>query len=338
MKTALITGITGQDGSYLAEFLLNKGYKVHGIIRRSSSFNTQRIDHIYEDHQHVKGARFCLHFGNLLDGTRLAGLLREIRPDEVYNIASQSHVRVSFDEPIYTVKVNALGVIRLLEAIRTVKSDTKFYQASSSEMFGQVQEVPQTETTPFHPRSPYGCAKVYAYWQTINYREAYNMFACNGILFNHESPRRGETFLSRKITRAATRIKEGLQDKLYLGYLNARRDWGFAGDYVEAMWCILQQDKPDDFVIATGQMHTVREFLEGVFAYLDLEWEKYVVIDPNYLRPARVEQLQGDASKARRLLGWESKTTFEQLIEMMVQSDWELARREKATKAIVGAA
>ena len=327
-KKALITGITGQDGSYLAELLLNKGYEVHGIIRRSSSFNTQRIDHLYSDPHHPN-AQLFLHYGDLIDGTGMREILTRVQPDEVYNLGAQSHVRVSFDQPVYTVQADAVGTIRLLEAIRDTGLDTRFYQASSSEMYGKVAETPQKETTPFHPRSPYGCAKVYSYWQTVNYRESYGLFACNGILFNHESPRRGETFVTRKITRAATRIKEGLQKKLYLGNLDAKRDWGFAGDFVEAMWLILQQDKPDDFVIATGQTHSIREFLTLAFEQLDLEWKDYVEIDKRYFRPAEVDLLLGDASKARKVLDWETKVSFEQLVTMMIETDWKLAKQEK---------
>src|ERR1051326_2860641 len=289
-RTALITGITGQDGSYLAEFLLNKGYIVHGIVRRSSSFNSARIEHLYKD-LHDPEARLFLHYGDLIDGTGLREILTRVQPDEVYNLGAQSHVRVSFDQPVYTVQTDALGTINLLEAIRDTGLPTRFYQASSSEMYGKVVETPQSEKTPFYPRSPYACAKVYSHWQTVNYRESYNMFTCNGILFNHESPRRGETFVTRKITRAATRIKEGLQDRLFLGNLEAKRDWGFAGDYVEAMWLMLQQDKPDDFVIATGETYSVRQFLEEVFGLLDLDWQKYVVVDPRYFRPAEVDLL-----------------------------------------------
>jgi len=327
-KRALITGITGQDGSYLAELLLAKGYEVHGIIRRSSTFNTTRIDHLYKDF-HEKDVRMFLYHGDLTDGMGLREILTRVKPEEVYNLAAQSHVRVSFDQPVYTATVDALGTIMLLEAIRDTGLSVRYYQASSSEMFGKVAETPQNETTPFHPRSPYGCAKVYAFWQTINYRESYNMFACNGILFNHESPRRGETFVTRKITRAATRIKEGLQEKLYLGNLDAKRDWGFAGDYVEAMWLMLQQDKPDDYVIATGQTHSVREFLDEVFGYLELDWEKYVRIDPRYFRPAEVDILLGDPSKAKKMLGWKPKVGLKELAKMMVEHDWTLAKEER---------
>ena len=328
MKKALITGITGQDGSYLAELLVAKGYEVHGLIRRSSSFNTQRIEHLYHD-PHENGVALKLHYGDLTDGTGLRETLTRVQPDEVYNLAAQSHVRVSFDQPVYTVTVDALGTMMLLEAIRDTGMDVRFYQASSSEMFGKVAEVPQSETTPFHPRSPYGCGKLYAFWQTVNYRESYGMFCCNGILFNHESPRRGETFVTRKITRAATRIREGLQDKLYLGNLDAKRDWGFAGDYVEAMWLMLQQDAPDDFVIATGETHSVRELLDLVFDRVELDWHKHVEEDPRYLRPAEVDILQGDASKARRVLGWEPKVGFRELVAMITDADRDLAREER---------
>jgi len=327
-KKALITGITGQDGSYLAEFLLEKGYEVHGLIRRSSSFNTGRINHLYSD-PHEPQARLRLYYADLTDGARLRELLAQIKPDDVYHLGAQSHVRVSFDEPVYTAQVDAIGTVRLLEAVRDTGLQVRFYQASSSEMFGQAAEVPQKETTAFHPRSPYACAKVYSFYQTINYRESYNMFCCNGMLFNHESPRRGETFVTRKITRSATRIKEGLQEKLYLGNLEARRDWGFAGDYVEAMWLMLQQDRPDDYVIATGQMHSVREFLELAFDRVQLNYTKYVEIDPRYCRPAEVDVLCGDASKARQVLGWEPKVGFEELVAMMIDADMELARKER---------
>jgi len=327
MKKALITGITGQDGSYLAELLLKKDYQVWGIIRRSSSFHTSRIDHLYKD-LHEK-PQLRLVYGDLTDGGNLSTVMNDIKPDEVYNLGAQSHVRVSFDTPIYTVNTDALGTLRLLEAIRGMKTPAKFYQASSSEMYGKVVETPQTEKTPFYPRSPYGCAKAYAFWQTVNYREAYGLFACNGILFNHESPRRGETFVTRKITRAATRIKLGLQDKLYLGNLDAKRDWGFAGDYVETMWLMLQQEKADDYVIATGETHSVREFLSEVFGYLELDLEKHVEFDPRYLRPSEVDRLQGDPSKAKRLLKWQPKVGFKDLVVMMVNADWELAKKER---------
>ncbi len=330
-KKALITGITGQDGSYLTELLLEKGYEVHGIVRRSSSFNTDRIEHLYVD-RHDPAARLFLHFGDLVDGTGLREILTRVQPDEIYNLGAQSHVRVSFDQPVYTVQCDALGTMNLLEAIRDTGLPTKFYQASSSEMYGKVVETPQKETTPFHPRSPYACAKVYSYWQTVNYREAYGMFAVNGILFNHESPRRGETFVTRKITRAAARIKEGLQDKLYLGNLDAKRDWGFAGDYVEAMWLMLQAPKPDDYVIATGETHSVREFLDEVFGHLGLDWQKYVSVDPKYFRPAEVDLLLGDATRARNELGWEPKVTFKALAKLMTESDLRIARREKVVQ------
>jgi GDPmannose 4,6-dehydratase len=330
MKKALVTGVTGQDGSYLAELLLKKDYQVWGIIRRSSSFHTGRIDHLYKDpHQHP---RLRLVYGDLTDGSNLSTIMNDIKPDEVYNLGAQSHVRVSFDTPIYTVDTDALGTLRLLEAIRSSDEPAKFYQASSSEMYGEVVETPQTEKTPFYPRSPYGCAKAYSFWQTVNYREAYGLFACNGILFNHESPRRGETFVTRKITRAATRIKLGLQDKLYLGNLDAKRDWGFAGDYVEVMWLMLQQEKADDYVIATGETHSVKEFLDEVFSYLDLDWKKYVEIDQRYLRPTEVDFLQGDSSKARKVLKWEPKVTFKGLAKMMADADMKIAKREKIIK------
>ena len=323
MKKALITGITGQDGSYLAELLLDKGYEVHGTIRRASSFNTARIDHLYTD-PHINGVRLFLHYGDIADSTNLIKLLYRIQPDEIYHLAAQSHVRVSFDIPEYTGDVTGLGTIRILEAIRETGLKSKFYQASSSEMFGKVRETPQTELTPFYPRSPYGAAKVYAYWATVNYREAYGMFAANGILFNHESPRRGETFVTRKITRAVARIKANLQDKLYLGNLDAKRDWGYAKEYVEAMWLMLQQDKPDDYVIATGETHSVSEFLAEAFSYADLDWRDYVEMDSKYLRPSEVELLVGDASKARNVLGWEPKVAFKDLVRLMVDADMSL--------------
>ena len=323
----MITGITGQDGSYLAELLLKKGYRVWGLVRRSSSFHTGRIEHLYKD-PHEK-PKLRLIYGDLTDGGSLSNIINDVKPDEVYNLGAQSHVRVSFDTPIYTVNTDALGTLRLLEAIRSSSKPPKFYQASSSEMYGKVAEMPQTEKTQFYPRSPYGCAKVYSFWQTVNYREAYGLFACNGILFNHESPRRGETFVTRKITRAATRIKLGLQEKLYLGNLDAKRDWGFAGDFVEAMWLVLQQDKPDDYVIATGEMHSVREFLDEVFGHLDMDWQKYVEIDPRYFRPTEVDILLGDSSKARKVLNWQPKVTFKALAKMMTDADMEMARREK---------
>lgn len=329
MKKALITGITGQDGSYLAELLLAKEYEVHGIIRRASTFNTGRIDHLYKD-PHVNGVHLSLHYGDIADSTNLIKLLYRIQPDEVYHLAAQSHVRVSFDIPEYTGDVTALGTIRILEAIRETGSKAKFYQASSSEMFGKVQEVPQRETTPFYPRSPYGVAKVYAHWATVNYRESYGIFACSGILFNHESPRRGETFVTRKITRAVAQIKAGLQDKLFLGNLDAKRDWGYAKEYVEAMWLMLQQDAPDDFVIATGQTHSVEEFLEEAFAHVDLDWRRYVELDEKYLRPAEVDLLIGDASKAKRILGWEPNITFSGLVSLMVDADMQALNTESA--------
>ncbi len=330
MKKALITGITGQDGSYLAELLLEKGYDIWGIIRRSSSFHTGRIDHLYTDPH--EQPRLRLVYGDLTDGGSLSMILNNIKPDEVYNLGAQSHVRVSFDTPIYTVNVDALGTLRLLEAIRAMEKPAKFYQASSSEMYGKAVENPQTEKTPFYPRSPYGCAKVYSFWQTVNYREAYGLFAANGILFNHESPRRGETFVTRKITRAATRIKCGLQDKLYLGNMDAKRDWGFAGDYVEAMWLMLQQDMPDDYVIATGESHSVREFVEEVFSYLDLDWQKYVEIDARYFRPTEVDFLQGDPAKAKKLLYWKPRVTFKELAKLMADADMKIAECEKLIK------
>jgi GDPmannose 4,6-dehydratase len=335
MKKALITGITGQDGSYLAELLLSKGYEVHGIVRRASSFNTGRIDHIYQD-PHLQGARLKLHYGDLNDGNCLSNLMSEVQPDEVYNLAAQSHVRVSFDMPVYTVDTDALGSLKLLEAVRVHEMQSgrkvRYYQASSSEMFGMVQEVPQRETTPFYPRSPYGCAKVFGHWITVNYRESFGMHASCGILFNHESPRRGETFVTRKITRAVGRIKLGMQQKLYLGNLDALRDWGFAGDYVEAMWLMLQQDTPDDYVISTGKMISVREFCQLAFGHVGLDYNDFVAIDPRYFRPAEVEQLLGDCTKAKAKLGWEPKTSVEQLAAMMVEHDLELARREKTLR------
>jgi GDPmannose 4,6-dehydratase len=328
-RNALITGITGQDGSYLAELLLSKGYHVHGIIRRSSLFNTDRIDHLYVD-PHSQ-SQLHLHYGDLSDAGALRNVLDEVQPDEVYNLGAQSHVRVSFDQPEYTVDVVGVGVIRLLEAIRSYMKHSgkkiRFYQAGSSEMFGSAKPR-QHEGTRFEPRSPYACAKVYAHYQVINHRESYGLFACNGILFNHESPRRGETFVTRKITRAATRIKVGLQDKLFLGNLDARRDWGFAGDYVEAMWRMLQQDTPDDYAVATGESITIRDFLGLTFGRLDLDWQKYVEIDPRYFRPAEVDHLEGDASKGRRILGWEPKTDIRALAAMMVDSDLRLAQKE----------
>jgi GDPmannose 4,6-dehydratase len=330
MKTALITGITGQDGSYLAEFLLDKGYAVHGLIRRSSTFNTDRIEHLYKD-VHDPSARLHLHYGDLSVSGQLTDLLHTIQPEEIYHLGAQSHVRVSFDMPEYTGDVTGLGTLRLLEAIRKTGIKTRFYQASSSEMFGAAPP-PQSEDTPFQPQSPYAAAKVYAYYVVKNYREAYGLFVCNGILFNHESPRRGETFVTRKITRAATRIKLGLQQKLYLGNLDAKRDWGFAGDYVEAMWLMLQHEKPDDYVIALGETHSVREFLEKVFQKLALDYQKYVEIDSRYFRPTDVNILLGDAAKARRTLGWEPKVGFDELVDMMVEADMELASKEKTLR------
>ena len=335
MKKALITGITGQDGSYLAELLLKKGYEVHGVIRRSSSFNTGRIYHLHQDH-HDHGSRMILHYGDLSDAVQMVKLLHELQPDEIYNLGAQSHVKVSFDIPEYTGDVDGLGALRILESIREtgLLKKTRFYQASSSEMFGKVQEVPQTEKTPFWPRSPYGCAKVYAYWLTVNYRESYNLHASNGILFNHESPRRGETFVTRKITRAATRIKMGLQDKLYLGNLDAKRDRGFAGEYVEMMWLMLQQEQPDDYVVATNETHSVREFCQEAFGLLGLDWERHVVIDPRYERPAEVELLIGNPEKARKQLGWEPKVRFKELVKIMIDADLELATHEAQVKSL----
>ena len=327
MKKALVTGITGQDGSYLAELLLGKGYEVHGIIRRASTFNTERIDHLYQD-PHIRGVRLFLHYGDIADSTNLIKLLYRIQPDEIYHLGAQSHVRVSFDIPEYTGDVTGLGTVRILEAIRETGLRTKFYQASSSEMYGKVQEVPQRELTPFYPRSPYGAAKVYSYWLTVNYRESYGLFACNGILFNHESPRRGETFVTRKITRAAARIKTGLEDKIYLGNIDAKRDWGYAKEYVEAMWLMLQQDEPDDYVIATGETHSVRELLQEAFSYAGLDWHKHVEIDKRYYRPAEVDLLIGDAAKAKQKLGWEAKTKFRDLVRLMVDADMETARKQ----------
>ena len=346
MKKALITGISGQDGSYLAEFLLEKGYEVHGIKRRASSFNTERIDHLYQD-LHNKGVKFKLHYGDLTDSTNVIRLVKEIEPDEIYNLGAQSHVRVSFDVPEYTAQSDAVGALRILEAVRLLgmEKKVKIYQASTSELYGKVQEIPQKETTPFYPRSPYAAAKLYAFWIFKNYREGYDMFACNGILFNHESPRRGETFVTRKITRAVCRIKLGLQETLFLGNIDAKRDWGFAGDYVEAMWMMLQQEKPDDFVIATGETHTVREFVEKAFAELDIKikWEgsgvdetgidadtgKVLVrIDPKYFRPTEVELLLGDPAKAEKELGWKRKVSFEELVSMMVAADMKENEKE----------
>lgn len=346
-KKALISGITGQDGSYLAEFLLEKGYEVHGLVRRASLINTHRIDHLYKD-PHLKNVHFFLHYSDLTDSTNIIRIIQQVKPDEIYNLAAMSHVKVSFDTPEYTANVDGLGTLRIIEAIRLLglEKKVKFYQASTSELYGKVLETPQSETTPFYPRSPYGVAKIYGYWITVNYREAYNIFACNGILFNHESPRRGETFVTRKITRAASKIKLGLQEKLYLGNLDAKRDWGYAKDYVEAMWMMLQQDKPVDYVIATGETHSVREFVELTFKELDIniKWngtglhEKgidsktgkgIIEIDPNYFRPTEVELLLGDPSKAKKELGWKPKTKFEELVKMMVKADFEYFSKKK---------
>jgi len=331
MKRALITGITGQDGSYLAEFLLGKGYEVHGIIRRASTFNTERIEHLYQD-PHLRGVQLFLHYGDLSDSVSLMKLLGDLKPDEIYHLGAQSHVRVSFDIPEYTADITAVGTIRILEAIREAGVRTRFYQASSSEMYGKAAEIPQRETTPFHPRSPYGVSKVFSYWATVNYRESYNLFACNGILFNHESPRRGETFVTRKISRAVAYIKAGLQDKLYLGNLDAKRDWGYAPEYVEAMWRMLQHDQPDDFVIATGETHSVREFCQFAFDHVGLDWQKYVEIDKRYLRPAEVDILVGDASKAKRILGWSPRTKFKDLVRLMVEADRQFLEDKLAGK------
>lgn len=320
MKKALITGITGQDGSYLADLLLAKGYEVHGIIRRASTFNTDRIDHLYQD-PHVNGVRLFLHYGDLADSVNLVKLIYQLKPDEIYHLGAQSHVRVSFDIPEYTADVTGVGTIRILEAMREAGVKSRFYQASSSEMFGKVQDVPQKETTPFWPRSPYGAAKVFAFWATVNYRESYGMHATNGILFNHESPRRGETFVTRKITRAVAAIKHGLQKELYLGNLDAKRDWGYAPEYVEAMWLMLQQDTSDDYVVATGETHTIREFLEEAFGHVDLDWKEFVKYDARYERPAEVDLLVGDASKAKRQIGWEPKVRFKELVRIMVDAD-----------------
>ncbi len=320
MKKALITGITGQDGSYLADLLVSKGYEVHGIIRRASTFNTDRIDHLYQD-PHVNGVKLFLHYGDLADSVNLVKLIYQLKPEEIYHLGAQSHVRVSYDIPEYTADVTAVGTIRILEAMRETGVKSRFYQASSSEMFGKVQAVPQTETTPFWPRSPYGVAKVFAYWATVNYRESYNMHATNGILFNHESPRRGETFVTRKITRAVAAIKMGLQKELYLGNLDAKRDWGYAPEYVEAMWLMLQQDNPDDYICATNETHTVREFVELAFARVGLDWKEFVKYDERYERPAEVDLLVGDPAKAKRQLGWEAKVKFGELVQIMVDAD-----------------
>ena len=323
MKKALITGITGQDGSYLADLLISKGYEVHGIIRRASTFNTSRIDHLYQD-PHVNGVRLFLHYGDLSDSVSMTKMLYDLQPDEVYNLGAQSHVRVSFDIPEYTADVTGVGTIRILEAIRESGVKPRFYQASSSEMFGKVQEIPQKETTPFWPRSPYGCAKMFGHWATVNYRESYNLFACSGILFNHESPRRGETFVTRKISRAAAAIKLGLQNDLYLGNLDAKRDWGYAPEYVEGMWRMLQADQPDDYVLATNETHTVQEFVEEAFAHAGLDWQKHVKYDARYERPAEVDLLIGDPAKAKRQLGWEPKVRFKELVQIMVDADVEM--------------
>ena len=320
MKKALITGITGQDGSYLTEFLLNKDYEVHGLIRRSSSFNTSRIDHLYND-KNIYNQKLFLHYGDLGDSSSLSRIIEKIAPDEIYNLGAQSHVKVSFDIPEYSSDVDAIGTCRILDAIRDTRIKTKFYQASSSEMFGKVQSIPQNESTPFYPRSPYGCAKLYSHWLTVNYRESYGIFACSGILFNHESPRRGQTFVTRKITCGIAEILAKKIDKIYLGNLDAKRDWGFAGDYVEAMWLMLQQPKADDYVIATGETHSVREFLEEAFGIVGLDWQKYVEIDQKYFRPAEVDLLIGDSSKAKKNLGWEPKVKFKDLVKMMVEAD-----------------
>jgi len=328
MKRALITGITGQDGSYLAELLLDKGYEVHGIVRRSSSFNTDRIDHLYKD-PHEKGVRLKLHYGDLTDASSLNRVLRNIEPEEIYNLGAQSHVKVSFEVPEYTADADAVGTVRLLEAIREIGMKPRFYQASSSELYGKVRETPQKETTPFYPRSPYACAKAYAFYITVNYRESYGMFACNGILFNHESERRGETFVTRKVTRAVARIKHGLEKKVYLGNLDAKRDWGHAKDYVEAMWMMLQAKEPDDYVVATGESHSVKELCEEAFACAGMDWKEFVEVDPHYFRPAEVDFLQGDATKAREKLGWRPKVGFKQLIKGMVDADLERTAREK---------
>ena len=335
MKKAFITGITGQDGSYLSELLLNKGYEVHGLIRRSSTFNTNRIDHLYRD-PHDPQAQLFLHYGDLTDGQNLTNLVLDLKPDEIYNLGAQSHVRVSFDVPHYTVQTTGIGALNVLEAARQLDKSkkTKVYQASSSEMYGDAAETPQTEKTPFHPQSPYACAKVYAFHQTVNYREAYGLFAVNGILFNHESPRRGETFVTRKITRAATRIKFGLQEKLYLGNLDAKRDWGYAKDYVEGMWMMLQHDTPEDFVLATGQTQSIRDFLNYTFEYIDLDWNDYVEIDPRYFRPTEVNKFLGDFSKAKELLGWEPQTSCRELAQLMVDHDLELARDEAMRNSV----
>ncbi len=338
-KRALLTGITGQDGSYLSELLLEKGYEVHGIIRRTSTFNTDRIDHIYED-PHAEGARLFLHYGDLTDGTTLRRILEEVQPAEVYNLGAQSHVRVSFDAPEYTADSVGMGALRILEAVRDYQQRTnaeiRYYQAGSSEMYGKVLQVPQSELTPFYPRSPYACAKVFAHWQTVNYRESYNMFACNGILFNHESPRRGETFVTRKITRAVARILAGQQKKLFMGNLDAKRDWGYAKDYVRAMWLMLQQDTPDDYVVATGETHSVQEFLDLAFGYVNLDWQEYVEFDERYLRPTEVDLLIGDPAKAKKQLGWEPSVTFQELVHLMVDADLQAVGLSTASNGQLG--
>jgi GDPmannose 4,6-dehydratase len=332
VKKALITGVTGQDGSYLAELLLEKGYEVHGLIRRASSFNTGRLDPIYRD-PHESGVRFLMHYGDLSDSGSLVNLIRQVAPDEIYHLGAQSHVKVSFEIPEYTSDATGMGTVRILEAIRASGVATRFYQAGSSEMFGSAPP-PQSESTPFHPRSPYGVAKVFAHWATVNYREAHGLFAVNGILFNHESPRRGETFVTRKISRAVARIQAGIQDKLYLGNLDAKRDWGYAPEYVEAMWLMLQQDEPADLVIASGEAHTVREFAQKAFAHADLDWERHVEIDPSYYRPAEVDFLMGNASKAKEVLGWESRTSFEELVRLMVDADVKLLEDELSGRLV----
>jgi GDPmannose 4,6-dehydratase len=336
-KTALITGITGQDGSYLAELLLEKGYTVHGVVRRCSTFNTDRLDHMYKD-PHEPNARLFLHYGDLTDGQAITNLVLDIEPDEIYNLGAQSHVRVSFDSPVYTLQTVGAGALNVLEAARQLnkRREVRIYQASSSEMFGDVVESPQNENTPFRPQSPYACAKVYAFHQTVNYRHAYDLFACNGILFNHESPRRGETFVTRKITRAAGRIKSGLQDKLYLGNLDSRRDWGYARDYVEGMWLMMQHREPDDFVLATGETRSIRDFLDYSFGHLDIDWSGHVEIDPRYFRPTEVNLLLGDYSKARETLGWTPRTTCRELAELMTDHDLELARNEAISASLSG--
>lgn len=333
-KRALVTGITGQDGSYLAELLLEKSYEVHGMVRRSSSFNTARIDHLYFRNREMKEKRFFLHYGDVTDPTSVAGIVETVRPDEIYNLAAQSHVKVSFEVPNYTANVDALGTLNFLEAIRQKRLDTRFYQASTSELYGKVQEIPQTERTPFYPRSPYGVAKLYGFWIVKNYREAYGLHACNGILFNHESPRRGESFVTRKITLSVARIKHGLQDKLVLGNLEAKRDWGYAPEYVEAMWRMLQLDQPEDLIIATGETHSVREFVEEAFAHVGLDWRRHVVTNAAYHRPTEVDLLVGDPSRARERLGWTPKTKFKDLVRLMMEADCKQAEREAKMKEL----